>query len=319
MPNVADFKTDALLEKIERKVRRTYNRAEYESKKKLLEYLRQFGKQDKEARAAVRAGKMTKEAYLKWRKEKMLGKKRFQEILNTLSADCANADKIAMSIVRGYIPDAYTINRNFAAFEIEKGSLVDTSFTLYDRQTVERIIRERPDLLPHVDVPKDLQWNRGKIRAEITQAILQGESIPHVADRLTRVIGMDKAAAIRNARTAITGAQNAGRVDSYKRAEEMGIGIKQEWMATLDSRTRHSHAVLDGEKVNVGEKFSNGCRYPGDPQGPPSEIYNCRCTLVAFLTGLDLPDVPRRSALGSMTYEDWKNAHKEAFKKEREG
>ena len=72
-----------------------------------------------------------------------------------------------------------------------------------------------------------------------------------------------------------TGAENAGRVDSYIRAENMGIEMEQQWMATLDNRTRESHRHLDGEHRPVGKKFSNGCRFPGDPEAPAGEIWNC--------------------------------------------
>lgn len=67
----------------------------------------------------------------------------------------------------------------------------------------------------------------------------------------------------------------------------MGISLKQEWVATLDNRTRHSHRQLDGEKVDVGAKFSNGCRFPGDSDAPYAETMNCRCTLVAVIDGID--------------------------------
>lgn len=89
--------------------------------------------------------------------------------------------------------------------------------------------------------------------------------------------------------------------------------VIQEWLATLDGRTRHSHAVLDGEQVAQDKKFSNGCRYPGDPQGPAWEIYNCRCTLVAAIDGIDTSSAKRRARtsmgdneiISNMTYKQW--------------
>ena len=239
----------------------------------------------------------------------MIKGKQYQDMLDVLADDYVNADKIAMSIVNEHTPEAYAINRNYAAFEIEKGLQIDTSFTLYDRHTVERLIREKEILLPkpRVDIPKDRRWNRQHIRDQITQGVLQGDSIPNIAKRLQKVAQMDKAAAIRNARTAVTGAENAGRVDGYKRAQEMGIDIQQEWLASLDMKTRHSHRQMDGVRVNVGQKFPNGLRYPGDPEGPPEEVYNCRCTLVAALTGFDFSGMPRRNKLNGMSYEEWKN------------
>ena len=84
--------------------------------------------------------------------------------------------------------------------------------------------------------------------------------------------------------------------------------MQQEWLASLDTRTRHSHRRVDGERVAVGEKFSNGCRWPGDPNAPYSEVMNCRCTLVAALDGVEDSAQERFSRLPEgMTYEQWKS------------
>ena len=64
-----------------------------------------------------------------------------------------------------------------------------------------------------------------------------------------------------------------------------------------------------GERVAVGEAFhvdGASIRYPGDPQAPGYLIYNCRCTLVSAVKGIDQSDAPRASKLGGMSYEDWK-------------
>ena len=93
----------------------------------------------------------------------------------------------------------------------------------------------------------------------------------------------------------------------------MGIKMVQVWMATLDGRTRDSHRHMDGERREVGKKFSNGCRYPGDPQGAPGEIYNCRCTLVAEVEGADPYDPAARPSNylkeKGLTYRQWKEIH----------
>ena len=312
MPDAGHEETDVLLARIERKVEKVYRKAVVESRDKLNEYLKKYKADDEKKREAVKSGDLSEEAYQKWRKDHMIKGKQYQDMLDVLTDDYVNADKIAMSIVNEYTPEAYAINRNYAAFEIEKGLQIDTSFTLYDRQTVERLIREKEILLPkpRVDIPKDRRWNRQHIRDQITQGVLQGDSIPNIAKRLQKVAQMDKAAAIRNARTAVTGAENAGRVDGYKRAQEMGIDLQQEWLASLDMKTRHSHRQMDGVRVNVGQKFPNGLRYPGDPEGPPEEVYNCRCTLVAALTGFDFSGMPRRNKLNGMSYEEWKREKK---------
>ncbi len=169
-------------------------------------------------------------------------------------------------------PGIYSLNRNYAAYTIERVT-GNIGFDLWDEQTVKRLMVEQPDLMPYY--PKDRALKRGidlaygkkQITASVTSSILQGKSIKHMADDLQkRITTMSRDSAIRTAHTAVTGAQNAGRMDSYAAAEKMGIKLKKEWLATLDARTRHSHAMLDGEQVAQDKKFSNGCRFPGDPK-----------------------------------------------------
>jgi uncharacterized protein with gpF-like domain len=62
-------------------------------------------------------------------------------------------------------------------------------------------------------------------------------------------------------------------METYKAA-----GVKKtSWLTSIDGRERESHAAINGEIVEIGEVFSNGLLYPGDPSGPPEEICNCRC------------------------------------------
>lgn len=318
----AHKETDELLEKLERRIDKEYDTAYLEMREKAKKYLEKFDKQDAKMLEKLKAEKITEKEYLQWRANNMMTGRQYQEMRDTLAMDCLNANEKAMNMVYGSMKDAYVINRNYGAFEVEQGSQMDTSFTLYDRDTVERLIRDDPDILPkpRVDIPKDLKWNRQKINSALLQGILQGESIPNIAKRLRGVANMNKSAAVRNARTMTTAAECAGRIDSYKRAQDMGINMEQVWLATLDGRTRHSHRQLDGQKRKVGEKFDNGCRYPADPEGPAHEVYNCRCTIMAQVEGVDLNVsdlVTRNHKLGGMSYKEWKASKAVAKKKKR--
>lgn len=211
----------------------------------------------------------------------------------------------------GEATGVYALNANYAAYEIEQKAGINLSWTLYDHSTVERLISEEPDLLPlpSVNIPLDQQWNKKHITAAINRGILLGDPIPDIAQRLLNVANMDLNAAIRSARTATTAAECAGRIDTYKYAESLGIEMQQEWVATLDDRTRHEHRILDGQRVDIGEAFEvDGAtiRYPGDPQAPGYLVYNCRCTLVSAVKGIDQSGAARKSKLGDLSYEDWK-------------
>jgi uncharacterized protein with gpF-like domain len=183
-------------------------------------------------------------------------------------------------------------------------------------------------------------YNKQIITSAVTQSVLQGEDIyklakrlrPEVAQKATaEYFGVKTAealehkldvAAMRTARTMITSAQNGGRIDGYKRAEKLGIKTVKVWLATPDSRVRDSHARLDGEEREIENEFSNGLRYPGDPNGEPEEVYNCRCTLISQVKNtpqIDVTDLSQRhSGLSrdyeggeNMTYQDWKDLHSE--------
>lgn len=318
--------TDRRLKELEKKIAKEYSQAEKEVQAKLDDYLKRFKAKDEIKRKKLQAGEITRTEYNDWRTGQIMIGKRWEEMRDSLAEDMHNVNKIANSMAREFSYDAYALNHNYGTFEVEKGSLVDTSYTLYDRSTVERLVRDNPDMLPppgkktsqRIRERKDVLWNKQHIQSVMTQSILQGESIPQIAKRLATAVGdSNRASAVRNARTMTTGAENAGRVDSYRRASKMGIKIKQVWVATLDSRTRHSHRELDGEEIEVEEDgkdayFSNGCRFPGDPQGDPSEVYNCRCTLIADVgQSFDVRDLDSRNTdhFEYANYDEWKSAH----------
>lgn len=320
--------TEALLDKVEKQIIEFYQIAKKGIKAKMLSYLRKFETKDKIKRKQLKAGEITQKEYNEWRTGQIMVGKKWQEQLDNISTDLTNAHGIAQSMVNGYMPDMYAIGHNYGTYQIEQGANMDTSYTLYDRHTVERLIRENPDLLPELnEMSKTAQeiakgkikkWEENQIQSVCLQGILQGESIPDIAERISEITNQDAKSTIRYARTMTTGAENAGRVNSYKRAESMGIEMEQQWLATLDGRTRHSHRQMDGEHVPVGKKFSNGCEFPGDPKGPAGEVWSCRCTLVAMLTGIpeldevnDLSNTALRydNNLNGMSYEEWKKGH----------
>lgn len=317
--DVGKKQTEKLLKSLEKEISVVYAQASVEVQKKLDDYLRRFKVKDEIKRDLLRKGEITKAEYTKWRTGQVMISRRWQEMETVLATDLTNANKIAASMINDHTPEAYSIGRNYGMYQIESGSLLNLSFTLYDRPTVERLVKKKPNLLPKakINIPKDLRWNKQKVNSAVTQGILQGEDLGKVSKRLRGVTDMDRSSAIRNARTMVNSAENGGRFDSYIQAEEMGIEVEKQWIASLDGRTRHSHAAQDGEHVPVKEEFSNGLMFPADPDGDPREVYNCRCTMVAVVGETD-PNVnpnqmDRNSKLGDMSYEDWIDEHMEAM------
>lgn len=312
--------TEKELKALEKRIYDSYKEA-YDGLTDIIkEYFAKFADRDASEKARMDAGDITEEQYKQWRLAQIGRGKRFEALRDKVAERMTNANAAAVSYVNDATPGIYSLNRNFAAYTIEQVT-GDVGFDLWDEQTVKRLIVEQPELMPYYPPKRalkrgiDLAWGKKQITASVTSSILQGKSIKHMADDLqTRIITMNRDSAIRTARTAVTGAQNAGRMDSYFAAEKMGIKCRKEWMATLDGRTRHSHAMLDGEVVDNDKKFSNGCRFPGDPQGRPEEIYNCRCTLVSAIEGIDTsrgqrrarnPETGQNDLIENMTYAEW--------------
>lgn len=323
-PDEAHNLTDKELAKLEKRIESVYGAAAKDLQKTINSYFEKFKQRDEAEKAhigtIVNGKEYTEADYKQWRLNQIGRGERFQALRDKVAKRYTEANETAVSYINDATPGIYSLNRNYAAYTIEKvaGS---ADFILWDEQTVKRLIAEQPDLMPYYPKARavkrgiDLAYGKKQITASVTSSILQGKSIKGIAgDLQTRIPEMNRNSAIRTARTAVTGAQNAGRIDSYKAAQDMGIKVKKEWLATLDGRTRHSHAMLDGERVDNDKKFSNGCWFPGDPEGPPWEIYNCRCTLIAAVDGVDTSDAQRRARdpetgesvlISDMSYQEW--------------
>ena len=270
--------------------------------------LKRFAADDAKWRADVAAGKKDAKAYAAWRKDQALHDDRLNALKKALARDLTAADKMAMAYVNRVPAGVYAEGMNFATYEIEHGTKANTSFTLYNKNTVMELVANEPDLLPHAafDKAKDTAWNSRHVTSAVTQAVLQGQTVPQLAASIAGIAAMDQRAAMKAARTAITSAHSLGKLKGYERAAGMGIDVEKQWLAALDSRTRGSHRHLDGEVVKLDAEFSNGLKYPGDPDGPASEVYNCRCTLVPVIGDVEYDGVERANELGGMSYEEWK-------------
>ena len=283
--DAGQIESERLLKQIERDVIGFYGEAKKDIEHKFNEFNRKTKIKEEIKRKQLKAGEITQDEFNDWLSGQIIAGERWKEQLEVLSSDLTNAHNIAQSMVNGYMPEMYAIGHNYGTYQIEKIAKMSTSYTLYDRQTVERLIRENPEILPKLKplskTARDIRdgkikrWEKRQIQSNCLQGILQGESIPEIAERISKITMQEAKSTIRYARTMTTGAENAGRIDSYKRAENKGIEIEQQWLATLDNRTREEHRDMDGEHVKIGEKFSNGCEYPGDPNGDPGEVWNC--------------------------------------------
>ena len=318
--------SDRELRRLEKKLEKEYTEALSDLQEKANSYFEKFSVEDKMMKEKWTAGDITETEYKEWRRSKMLTGERYDQMVDSLATDLTNRNKIAAAMINKSLPEAYAINSNWSAYEISRELGRNVAFDLVDHKTVERLMKENPKLLPSkagVKIAKDKRWNQQKIRSALTQGILSGESNQNIAKRLQTVTDMSASASIRNARTMTTAAENAGRMDRYEEAKEMGIKMKKTWVATLDDRTRDAHALLDGQTVDVDEPFDSilgPIMYPGDPDADPENVYNCRCTMITQISGYER-DISNRvlgESLGNISYEEWKEQAAERIREKGE-
>lgn len=295
-PNEADRGTNRALADLERRINSVYSKVAKELQEEIDAFFRHFADQDKKMQDLVgqkRNGKeWTEKDYQQWRLNQMGRGARLEALRDKLAERATEAKEVALAYVNDATPGIYSLNRNYTAYTIESVH-PSADFTLFDEQTVKRLIVEQPDVMPYY--PERLALKRGidlafgkqQITASVTGSILQGRSIKQISDDLqSRIVTMSRVSAIRAARTAVTAAQNAGRMDSYAAADEMwGIKSKKKWVATKDLRTRHDHGMADNQIVDYDQPFDVGgykMMFPGDGSlgAPGHELYNCRCTVV---------------------------------------
>lgn len=132
---------------------------------------------------------------------------------------------------------------------------------------------------------------RANVMKVISASLDQGLSIPDTAKAIQ--VAMTAAAPIRArmiARTELVGAINGGSLTATQLVSSAtGTPYMKQWRTAPGApHPRHElYEGLDGQTVAMDESFDVGgdsLQYPGDPDGAPEEVINCRC--VAEGTGV---------------------------------
>lgn len=329
MADIGHQLTDKIIADMENQVAKEYAKASRDMQKKLRAYMEKFEADKAVQKKLLDDGKITAKEYKDWLYRHTMMGKRWEKMRDTLAEDLQRSNEIALKIARGKMADVYCLNADFATYQIEHAGRLNTGYTLYNHDAAERLLRGPQKMMPgpgkkkaaEIARNRTMQWNQRRIQSAVLQGVMQGESPYDVAARLRGVATMNFNDSVRYARTMTTNAQNAGRYDSYRRADELGVELVIEWQATLDDRTREEHRMMHGQRRAVGEPFAiteaNGdtyeIYYPGDSSGtsdvPQSEIWNCRCTLLAWVKGFEGNTVTSSPKMGGMSFDEWRNAH----------
>lgn len=108
---------------------------------------------------------------------------------------------------------------------------------------------------------------------------MSGKSHEQFVAHLDSILSSSTASRIKLiSRTEVAGSFNSGMIAA---AKSSGMTRKQ-WVALSSENSRHSHASMTTEFINIDESFTldgKSLSYPGDVDGDAEDVINCRCTI----------------------------------------
>ena len=200
-------------------------------------------------------------------------KTQIQAILETLQANEFESisEYLTKSYEEGFLGTMYTMQAQGVPliFPIDQSQVVNA--LMHETKLSETL---------YAAMGHDIKDLQKKIAGEISRGIAGGQMYSEIARNIASWARIPKNNAMRITRTEAHRIQCKAAYDAQQKAKSRGADVVRQWDASLDGRTRDSHRKVDGEIREIGEKFSNGLEYPGDPSGRPEEVINCRCALL---------------------------------------
>ena len=228
-------------------------------------------------------------------------KKQINGILDTLNGD-------QFSTISEYLAKSYESGFVGAMYDIH-GQGVPLIFPIDQDQVVQAVTLNTKLSKPlYNKLGENVNLLKKRVANNISRGIAQGQSYSDIAKNIAvgmvgnyaRMNGGALYNAMRITRTEAHRISQQAAYDALKKAKDNGADVVKQWDATLDKRTRPSHARVDGEIRELDEPFSNGLMKPGDPRGRAAEVINCRCQLLqrakCALDGDELDELKDRAA-----------------------
>ena len=276
--DAAHKETDRQIIALERRLLKLYANAEKSLQKRVTAYFERFAKQDAEKKKQLEKGDITEQEFLQWRLAQISRGKEFEKLLDDVARELLKANQTAVDMTGDAMPDAYMVNYNQEAEEVNQEERAAIPFLLAAAGIAL--------LRPTVKKKKDIAWNRKQFHAAVTSNILlnrplTGNNSVCVAS-LKFTVKRNADTARTNARTFMTYAETKGRQAVYNAADDLGIHRVKIWRTVHDNRVRDAHAAMDGVSVPWTEDFIvDGYKMigPGDRSAPAYLWYNCRCRI----------------------------------------
>ena len=282
MADKAHRLTDEKLEEMEKHLSAIYSVSQKKIQAKMREFAKGIDGKASELLKAIKEAKTeteeksAKNAYLQYFKKEVVKSKAFKNLSAEIALDLFNTNTEASTYINSQTPEIYALNYNWINEQLSKDLIdfVDQQITSEEADKYGELTKQS------ISKTKDTKWNEANIKKSVVVGASLGLETKDIMERATRMlVRKNFHSSIMHSNDMGTDSETRARLDAMQRTEDMGNEIKKVWLATLDNRTRDSHAKLDLKKIPLNLPFDNGLDRPRDPNGEPAEICNCRCTL----------------------------------------
>jgi uncharacterized protein with gpF-like domain len=158
------------------------------------------------------------------------------------------------------------------AFVIERKDFATTLARMSQRYIMLEAVRER--------ITDISDTTRAQIIRGIDRGVAEGLGVAQIASFVRDLVpGLSRYRSALIARTEAHGAANYG---ADAAAKDTGLVLMKEWVAAADERTRPDHDNVSAVPIPMDSLFQVGTdmlAYPGDPNGSPEQVINCRCAV----------------------------------------
>lgn len=265
----AHKETDVILYKLEKALRKEYSVA--------------FSKLKKAIRESVGDMALDKSLTPIERYNQSQKYDRLNKIEETIANEIGKLNKLAVKEVNKNLYDIYKLNYN---------DTIDTLSVLLAVNIPSRYaktpknadidLEESPFDTIALDNIKDTAELRKAVNRQFVTAIMNGEDTNKLIKRIQKITELKLSDITRIARTQTTRLENEARLEAGRVGERMGYRMIKRWDCVHDNRTREAHKHADGQIVSINDAFTvdgEKLMIPGDINGSPGNIINCRCKI----------------------------------------
>ncbi|SFB90564.1 phage putative head morphogenesis protein, SPP1 gp7 family [Alkalibacterium subtropicum] len=230
--------------------------------------------------------------------------KRIDEILWAL-------ESVKQPSITKHIKNEATLGYQGVFYALEGSENIQLDFNRLSESYIERLVDKK---IAGKTLSKRLYEQRDQLAKTVTNELLNAtthrKSYADVAKNVGELTEASYKQALRIARTEGGRVQSTTKQKAYQAAEAKGVRMQKRWQATLDKKTRHQHQELDGQTVDINEKFIFNGHTADGPRlfGVAGLDINCRCTTISIVNGLS-PSVRKdnetKKVIKYKNYKEW--------------